>query len=176
MVSYTVRLATRADLPALEWDGEFAHFRRLFAETYQQVEAGEALIWIAELSPHGIIGQIFVQLNGYHPELADGNSRAYLYAFRVRPSFRKKGIGTCVLRMAEADLARRGYRQVAINVARDNEDARRLYERLGYCVVAAEAGEWSYLDQYGQRQYVSEPAWRMEKELLKNLANPTFPC
>jgi ribosomal protein S18 acetylase RimI-like enzyme len=70
-----------------------------------------------------------------------------------------------MLQVAEADLLRRGFHKVVLNVNQDNFDARRLYEREGYCVVAEEQGRWSYLDQYGRRREVNEPAWRMEKEL-----------
>jgi len=54
-----------------------------------------------------------------------------------------------------------------LNVSRDNLDARRLYERLGYRVVAGDPGRWSYLDEHGIRHDVNEPAWRMEKKLIR---------
>jgi ribosomal protein S18 acetylase RimI-like enzyme len=97
--------------------------------------------------------------------LADGRTRAYIYGFRVRPAYRGVGVGSRLLQTAEADLARRGFRSICLNVARVNQDARRLYERFGYRVVAAESGVWSYLDEQGHRCQVNEPAWRMEKEL-----------
>lgn len=159
------RYATRKDLPSLEWDGELSHFKRLFEEAYQQVERGEAIIWIAELEDDGIIGQLFIHLRGQRQELADGETRAYIYGFRVRTPFRNKGIGTYLLKRAEEDLLRRGYRMVTLNVARDNTDALRLYERLGYYVVAPDPGRWSYMDERGIIRNVHEPAWRMQKHL-----------
>jgi ribosomal protein S18 acetylase RimI-like enzyme len=69
-----------------------------------------------------------------------------------------------MLETAESDLIRRGFERIALNVARDNESARRLYERRGYRVVAPEPGIWSYMDDEGRRQFVNEPAWRMEKQ------------
>jgi hypothetical protein len=50
-------------------------------------------------------------------------------------------------------------------VGRANHEARQLYERYGYRIVAAEPGIWSYLDHLGQRQQVNEPSWRMEKRI-----------
>ena len=44
-----IRQAEKADLAALEWDGEYTHFRRLYADTYMMVEQGAAFIWIAEI-------------------------------------------------------------------------------------------------------------------------------
>lgn len=161
-----IRQITRADLPALEWEGKFTHFRRLFAEAYRQSEKGDAVMWVADLPGVGIIGQVFVQLTSPRNELADGHMRAYVYAFRVRAEYRGAGVGTRLMQAAEADLIQRGFTYVSLNVGRDNPAARRLYERLGYRVVAAEQGDWSYIDDRGHLQHVHEPAWRMEKMIF----------
>jgi ribosomal protein S18 acetylase RimI-like enzyme len=155
----------KSDLPALEWDGEFSHFRRLFIEAYQSAMQGRAVLWLAEVVNMDLIGQVFVQLNSGRPELADGSFRAYVYGFRIKPAYRGYGVGSRFLDVVEADLIKRGYSRVTLNVGRDNPDARRLYERCGYQVVAAEPGRWSYLDQNGKRHEVHEPSWRMEKVL-----------
>jgi ribosomal protein S18 acetylase RimI-like enzyme len=161
----TIRQALRSDLPALEWDGEYIHYRRLYADSFDQVEKGQAILWVADFNGSGIIGQLFVQFNSQRRAIADGSYRAYIYAFRVRPTYRGFGIGTRIIQTAEDDLNRRGFHRVCLNVARDNLKARYLYERLGYHIVAAEPGEWSYLDHLGRLQQVHEPAWRMEKDI-----------
>ncbi len=79
-----IRRLTKTDLPDLEWDGEYTRFRRLFADTYQSAVKGRAVLWVADLPPQGLIGQLFVQLNSARLELADGKTRAYIYVFRVR--------------------------------------------------------------------------------------------
>lgn len=160
-----IRRLIQSDLPALEWGGEFAHFRRLYAEIYHSALRGKAVLWVADLLGNGVIGQLFVQLNSSRPELADGSARAYVYGFRIQALYRGFGVGTNMLHTAEADLFRHGFRFVTLNVGRDNPRARRLYERLGYQMVAEEPGVWSYLDEKGQRHEVHEPAWRMEKRL-----------
>ena len=104
-------------------------------------------------------------MESHQTESADGHSSAYIYSFRVRPPYRGTGIGTLLLKTAETDVGKRGYQWITLNVGRDNPDARRLYERLGYIVVADEPGRWSYLDHNGHRRHVHEPSWRMEKEL-----------
>jgi ribosomal protein S18 acetylase RimI-like enzyme len=159
------RQALRSDLLALEWEGEFAHFRRLYAEAYRYTELGQAVIWVAELVGMGIIGQLFVHLKSDRRELADGKAYAYIYGFRIRPSYQSKGVGTSLLQRAESDLIQRDFKYVNLNVGRDNDSARRLYERLGYRVIGVDPGRWSYFDQHGRRQDVDEPAWRMQKEL-----------
>lgn len=158
-----IRHASREDLPALEWEGEFKHFRHVFAEAYRLMELGEVVMWVAELPYVGLIGQLFVQLYGQNKSQSNHVSSAYIYGFRIRPIFRGNGIGSRLLKTAEADLMKRGCLRISLNVARDNESARRFYERFGYIVVAQEPGIWSYLDHERRRRYVNEPAWRMEK-------------
>jgi ribosomal protein S18 acetylase RimI-like enzyme len=158
-----IRHASHKDLPALEWEGEFKHFRHIFAEAYRLMELGEVVMWVAVLPNVGLIGQLFVQLYGHKQAQTDYESSAYIYGFRVQPIFRRNGIGSRLLQTAEADLVKRGCLRISLNVARDNESARRFYERFGYNVVAPEPGIWSYLDHEGRRRYVNEPAWRMEK-------------
>jgi len=158
-----IRYASHQDLPALEWEGEFTHFRHVFAEAYRLKELGEVIIWVADLPEFGLIGQLFIQLYGPNHLQANVGKYAYIYGFRVRPVYRGNGIGSRLLQKAETDLVSRGFERIALNVARDNEPARHLYERLGYRVVAPEPGIWSYLDDQGHRRFVNEPAWRMEK-------------
>jgi ribosomal protein S18 acetylase RimI-like enzyme len=160
-----IRLANKDDLADLEWEGEYKHFRQLYADTYKMVEQGTALIWIAENNGTGLLGQCFVSLRRNHPSLADGEKRAYIYGFRIKPIFRNQGIGTRIMLMVEDDLSKRGFRQVTLNVGKDNHNARRFYERLGYKVIGSDPGQWSYIDDRGKRINMHEPAWRMVKDL-----------
>ncbi len=160
-----IRQAKKDDLIDLEWDGEYTHFRRLYADAYCMVEQGKGMIWIAEADGDGLIGQCFVSLKGGRPELADGVSRAYIYGFRVRPQYRNNGIGTRIMYTIEQDLWKRGFRQVTLNVGKDNEDARRFYDRLGYQVTGSDPGQRYYIDEKGKRRDMHEPAWRMVKSL-----------
>jgi ribosomal protein S18 acetylase RimI-like enzyme len=161
-----IRKLQREDLPKLEWEGELIHFRRIYAQAYAQYRSGDAVLWVAEDPEQFIVAQVFIQLTSHRQELANGNQRAYLYGFRVRENYRSQGIGTRMLKIVEADLLKRGYTSITLNVGRDNPDARRLYERHGFHVVAPEPGRWSYLNHLGEKVEVNEPAWRMEKTLL----------
>jgi len=160
-----IRPVVEKDLPALEWDGEYIHFRRLYAEIFANARKGLGIMWVVELIHGCIVGQVFVSLNGGRPELSDGNHRAYVYGFRVKTPYRKNGIGSLLMNVIENDLAQRGYRTVTLNVGKQNIDALRLYKRLGYQIVGSEPGSWAYIDHLGKRQSVYEPAWRMEKQL-----------
>jgi ribosomal protein S18 acetylase RimI-like enzyme len=160
-----IRNAGRTDLEGLEWEGEYTHFRRLFRDTYQLVEQDQAKILIAEVKQNYLIGQLFVSLKGARPELADGNIRAYVYGFRVRPAYRNQGVGGSMMNAVELDLLQNGFKLITLNVAKVNHAARRFYERLGYKVVGSDPGRWSYLDHFDKKHDVHEPAWRMEKSL-----------
>ena len=158
-----IRQARKRDLPALEWEGEFSHFRHLFAEAYRLQELGDVIMWVIDLPEYGLIVQLFIQLYGPNQIQTNKTKYAYIYGFRIRPDYRGLGIGSQFLQSVESDLTRRGFKRISLNVARDNDAARRMYERAGYHVVAPEPGIWSYLDDKGHRKFVNEPAWRMQK-------------
>lgn len=162
-----IRHLRSPDLTALEWEGEYTRFRMLYRSAFERSQLGQSILWVAEHSDKGIIGQLFIQLVSDSTELADGIMRAYLYAFRIRPEYRGVGLGTCMLDLAETDLIDRSFKIITLNVTQDNLGAIRLYERCGYHITGPDAGRWSYPDQEGVWQTVEEPSWRMEKHLEK---------
>jgi ribosomal protein S18 acetylase RimI-like enzyme len=158
-----IRKMIQSDLPALEWDGEYTKYRDVYLMEFERSQIGSSVLWVADKPGTGIIGQLFVQMNAERTELANGSSRAYMYAFRIRPPYRGSGLGTRMMAVMEEDLLRRKFSWVTLNVGKTNYSARRLYARLGYRVVAHEPGRWSYHDEKGILRNVEEPAWRMEK-------------
>jgi ribosomal protein S18 acetylase RimI-like enzyme len=167
LASIQIHTLLEQDLPALEWDGVYTHYRELFQIAYQRLTSKRGLAWVVELPEHGIIGQVFIQLTCQRPELADGHSRAYLYSFRIKPAYRRLGIGKTLLNFAEDALRKRKLSYITLNVSRDNTDAIRLYKNHGYEIIAPEPGIWQYRDHMGVWHQVIEPAWRMEKSLIK---------
>jgi ribosomal protein S18 acetylase RimI-like enzyme len=163
-----IRQIARRDLIALEWGGEFSHFRQVYENAFQRTKSGLSLMWVAEILEEGIIGQAFVQLISDRVDLADGINRAYLYSFRVKPEYRNLGVGTKILDTIENDLIQRGFKSVTLNVAKENVRAQGMYLNRGYQIIAPESGIWSYPDEKGVWHKVVEPAWRMEKFLQKN--------
>jgi ribosomal protein S18 acetylase RimI-like enzyme len=160
-----LRPIQRRDLPALEWEGEYKHFRRVYLEVFRRMRSGLANMWAAELLAEGIIGQVFVQYSSGKQELADGANRAYVHSFRVKPSFRGAGLGSKLMHVVETDLIQRGYKHVTLNVSYTNPGARRLYSLLGYRIVGPDPGIWSFQDDSGALQQVNDPGWRMHKRL-----------
>ncbi len=153
------------DLRAIEWEGQYAHLRRVYAEVYRRMLAGEACMWVAERPAVGLVGQAFALLRSLRPDLADGQTRAYIFAVRVRPAWRGQGIGTRLMDALEDDLRQRGFVWATLLVARDNLRARVFYERRGYRVVGPDPGRWHYTTPEGRVRRVVEPSWRMQKTL-----------
>jgi ribosomal protein S18 acetylase RimI-like enzyme len=164
--AFTIRPVEERDLPALEWDGAFLHFRRLFRQAYEDMRLGTRFLLMMEHKADGeMVGQVFIQWNSSDPRFADGRRRGYLYALRIKPAYRERGLGTRMMHAAEDALRRRGMDTASIGVEKDNPRARALYERRGYRVIADDPGRWSYIDHKGEKREVSEPAWLMEKKL-----------
>jgi ribosomal protein S18 acetylase RimI-like enzyme len=164
--AFAVRPLEERDLPALEWDGEFLRFRRLFRQAFEDMQIGSRYLLVMERMATGeIVGQVFIQWNSSDVRFADGRQRGYLYALRVKPAFRGRGLGTRLIRAAEDVLLGRGMESASIGVEKANPRARALYERRGFRVVADDPGRWSFIDHEGALQEVVEPAWLMEKKL-----------
>ncbi|MCL5429150.1 MAG: GNAT family N-acetyltransferase [Chloroflexi bacterium] len=163
-----IRQATQTDLAALEWEGAFIHFRRVYARAFQRAQLGDALLWVVERAPGFLIAQLFVLLKSEkEPAVADGRQRAFIHSFRVRPEFRSRGLGSGLLKHAELDLLERGFRWAYLHVADENTAAVRFYERSGYRRVFPVPGDWSYEDHLGMERHVHEPGWRMRKSLTE---------
>lgn len=160
-----IRPAVEADLPNLEWEGRYAHFRNLFRRAFAEQATGRRLMLVAAAPDGRLVGQVFIQLHSGEAQFADGHSRAYLYSLRVREELRGQGLGTRLLQAAEAELARRGFRTAVIAASRSNPGARRLYERLGYRVFAEDPGEWDLIDPQGESRQYHDPSWLLEKTL-----------
>src|SRR5690242_21799913 len=69
-----------------------------------------------------------------HPLTADGEGGrvAELYALYVRPSWWSTGTGRALMEKVLARSAAAGYRSITLWVLRDNQRARRFYDRAGF--------------------------------------------
>jgi ribosomal protein S18 acetylase RimI-like enzyme len=163
-LDFVIRHGKEDDLPALEWEGEYAQYRSVYRAAWNDVRRGERAILVAEVEER-IVGQIFIHFTCPWPVPGADRPAGYLYAFRVRPSHRGMGIGQRLLRDAEGALVAAGATHAVIAVAQDNLDARRLYERIGYVWMADDPGTWAYIDERGRSRNVAEPAHLLVKEL-----------
>lgn len=161
-----IREVVKEDLPALEWGGEFTKYRRMYAGIYRDSLSDRNIMWVITLPNSEIIGQAFVMFKSVDWDAADGETRAYIFAFRIKPHWRNQGVGSHLMSFIEGDLRKRGYKYATLNVAKNNLDALRLYKHLGYKITGSRSGIWSYRDHEGNLQNVNEPSWRMMKNLL----------
>lgn len=154
------------DLPLLEWEGEYKHFRRIYRKVYSRMRRGIALMWGADLVGVGLIGQAFVHFkHASPPQTRKLHRKGYIHSIRVRPAYRRAGVGSKLMQTIENDLIARGFDSVSLNVSHTNFPARRLYSRRGYQIVKSDPGKWSYHDHRGVLKQVTEPGWRMQKDL-----------
>lgn len=164
--SMHIRPAVEADLREMEWEGRYKRYRRVYLDVFERMLDGKAIMWVIDLPSFGLIGQAFIQFKMTDSSCANGSTRAYLHSFRVRPALRGQGIGTTLMTFIEDDLVQRGFRELTLNVAKDNPDAIRLYQRLGYRMLKHISGSWSYYDENGKLQYENEPGFRLIKSLV----------
>ncbi|MGE5244655.1 MAG: ribosomal protein S18-alanine N-acetyltransferase [Betaproteobacteria bacterium] len=61
----------------------------------------------------------------------------------VRPEHRRAGAGTALMQEVLRQGARLGARRATLEVRRSNEEARRLYERLGFAVAGVRRAYYS---------------------------------
>lgn len=162
-----IRTARQSDLRKLECFGQFTHLRTIFERSFQEQANGNRIMLIADLNGYPI-GRLFIQFRSSNSTFSDGHTRAYLYSFFVLDMFRRQGIGTRFMRIAESILLRRQFQYATIAVAKDNPQAMQLYERLGYCVFDESDGKWQYHDHLGTLQTVYEPSWLLEKKLVSS--------
>ena len=89
-----------------------------------------------------------------------------LFALDVGPDFRRGGVGTALVRAVEALGSSRDLEEVNLEVAIDNEDAIRLYERLAYRRHGQPVMDrWEQQLADGSSLLVEVPSWVMVKRL-----------
>ena len=118
-----IRPCRAEDLPELEWCGAYREQRELAERTFAAMERGAQLMWVADVGGFPI-GQIWVDL-----------SRDRLWAARVFPALRGRGIGSRLARVAERELGARGRPTASVAVEVENTAALRFWMREGYRLV-----------------------------------------
>ncbi len=79
-----------------------------------------------------LVGEINIMTeNANIPAAVIPNKRIYLFGLRVLPEYRRMGIGTALVAFAVNTAVERGIFEFTIGVEKGNEQAKRLYAKLG---------------------------------------------
>ncbi len=129
-------------------------------ERWRQDQDGYRQMLVAEVEGQ-VVGTISTA--GIHNQRPNS---LRMFALEVGEAFRRRGIGTALIRAIEDQARQQGLGSVHLEVAIENRDAIRLYERLGL----QRQGE-PFLDQWWRRsddgggEEVGELSWWMVKRL-----------
>ena len=157
-LSIEFRLCTEDDLPALEWMGLHTTQREIIRSVFEEQQRGEALMLLA-ISAGFPVGQVWLDF-----ARAGGVKRPLLWAMRVFPPLQGRGLGSGLMRRAEALASARGAEEIELGVEWDNEKARRFYESLGYDPIGNSVEEVKFMFQ-GQPMQMTVDQQIMRKRL-----------
>lgn len=136
-LAVTIRPCKERDLPGLEWFGMFTPHRELIRAAFERQQRGEVLMLVADINDFPA-GQAWIDLTKKRDE-----SVGVVWAVRVIPFLQNLRIGTRLIAAAERALVNHGFAYSELGVEKNNVDAKRLYERIGYSVVSEEQDEFS---------------------------------
>jgi ribosomal protein S18 acetylase RimI-like enzyme len=154
-----IRPCRAEDLPQLEWYGIFRDHRELFDRAFARHMLGENVMLVADLGLFPV-GQAWVDLTKNR-----GDRSAYIWAVRVFPFLRGLGIGTRLLEASEAIALGHDCRWAEVGVEKDNPDARRLYERLGYTYARELTEQYQLHTPDGAPVTYTVDQWLLRKSL-----------
>jgi ribosomal protein S18 acetylase RimI-like enzyme len=126
-----IRACRHEDLAALEWGGEFTHDRSLIEMVHDLSRAGTMAMLVADAGDE-LVGQVWV-------DFARSEDVATLWALRVRPAWRRHGVGSALLAAAEALARGRSVPFTELEVEPANTVALELYVRRGYSEAGRDA-------------------------------------
>lgn len=158
-VDVLVRACRADDLTRLEWFGLYTHHREIFETAFARHLRGENIMLVADLKGFPA-GQAWIDLTKHQPQQI-----GYIWAVRVFPVLRDLGIGTLLMEAAEQVLVQRDVAVAEVGVEKDNPDARRLYERLGYVMHHSLSEEYGYTRPDGVRGWHVVEQWILRKQL-----------
>ena len=152
-----IRPAVRADLPGLEWNGEFWAHRALIHDAFERQQLDEVLMLTADVrgSP---LGQVWV-------DFTRKPDAAVFWALRVHTSVQRLGLGAHLIHAAEVEAAERGFDTMELAVDPHNAAARRLYHRLGYADVGEETSRTRFQRPDGVEECMTDTHLLMRKAL-----------
>ncbi|MCY4475371.1 MAG: GNAT family N-acetyltransferase [Chloroflexi bacterium] len=156
-----IRIAAESDLESLA--ESFAHGTSAaqLQRRLEESKCGLRTMLLADLEGRAV-GAVSIGGWGHQRE---GSLR--LFALDVGPAFQCKGVGTALIKAVEAIAADRDLDEVNLEVEIDNDDAIRLYRRLGYRICGDPVMDrWQLMNDDGSSETVEVPVFVMVKRLV----------
>ena len=155
-----IRIASEHDLEsltaALEPELSAAHI----AQRFEESKAGIRTMLVAVIDGAAIAT---ISIGGGRFQ-REGSLR--LFALNVGAAFRRKGVGTALVKTVEAIAAESGLAEVNLDVTTDNQEAISLYRKLGYRICGNTVmGHWQNIRDDGTSETIEVPLFVMVKKL-----------
>ncbi|HEY4731090.1 MAG TPA: GNAT family N-acetyltransferase [Myxococcales bacterium] len=126
-----IRTCRESDLPQLEWYGMHWADRQLIRRAFRRTASGQVRMLVADADGHPV-GQVWIDLTA-----KSGKGIGVVWALRVHPMFRGKGLGERMMLAAERVVRSKGLRWAEIGVDPGDRRAKSFYRRLGYAQANA---------------------------------------
>ncbi len=132
---------------------------------YRHLSSGNAIFWTLD-NDGDLIGELYAFLNLDDQDFADGQTTAYLCAFRVKEEYRGQGLGSSMMKAALAELKEMGFHTATIGVGSDKPQNIKLYRRLGFHRKIKDCHyDPCGMDENNQPEYEEEAWWLLSKDL-----------
>ncbi len=155
-----IRIATEHDLEALTATLEPELSASHIAQRFEESRAGIRTMLVA-MRDGSAIATISIGGGRFQRE---GSLR--LFALNVGAAFRRKGVGTALVKTVEAIAAEAGLGEVNLEVTTDNQKALSLYHKLGYRICGDTVmGHWQNMRDDGTSETIEAPVYVMVKKL-----------
>jgi GNAT superfamily N-acetyltransferase len=118
-------------LPGLAYQPPGTSWRVRRSEYVRWLAEPDAFVLVAYVGARPVGYALVEILEGPEDTWVSGDRIADLQSFSVAPDWRGRGLGTVLLDRVDLELARRGIKDLMLQVVEGNDDARRLYERRG---------------------------------------------
>jgi ribosomal protein S18 acetylase RimI-like enzyme len=110
----------------MRYDGEFArrYYDRFFDDSDEMTERDKVYV--------ALLGREIVGVIGYSRDYLSNDSSYWLGWFAVREEYRRRRVGSILLRRVEKDLRSHGQRKVFVSTEDSNSVAKSFYTRNGF--------------------------------------------
>ena len=130
-MTLTIRKATAEEMLALWGYGDAVSASPTARFFYERITGGSAVFWALDDGGE-LVGELYAFYDLDDKDFADGETTAYLCAFRVKKELRGKGHGSRLMEAALAELKEKGFKYATIGAEYDKPQNVRLYRRMGF--------------------------------------------